>query len=104
MLPQLHIYDLHIAWVRAHQDERAATLDALRLNARINVLVDKLATRYTEETTSTQLRPRKQAMMFQASKVSLLVNGRRVTAKYREVLRYHINGTRLRHFLQKEME
>jgi hypothetical protein len=100
MIPQLSIYDIHIEWVKAHQDSGAPMRDRLPLNAQINVLVDELATRYREETTSTQRKPRKQALMFHAAEVSLLVNGRRVTAQYKETLRYHINGTRLRRFLQ----
>ena len=39
-------------------------------------------------------------MFFPASRLSLLINGQRVTAHYKASIRFHVNGTRLRRFLQ----
>ena len=86
-----------LAWVKAHQDDRIL-YTKLSQPAKLNVLADQLATDYL---TKSKVRPRSNPLFFPSSTVSLLVNGQRVTPKYSANIRFHIQGTIHRTFLQK---
>jgi hypothetical protein len=96
---QLSWCQQEVRWVKAHQDKNSP-LDQLPLNAKLNVIADQMATSYGEEAISTAARPRSQPAVFPTTRVYLTVNGQRTTGMYKEVMRFHINGTRLRSFLQ----
>ncbi len=89
--------------VKAHQDDQLL-LDNLPLNARLNVAADQLATQYGTDARSTTQRSRPNPLAFHATKVHLMVNGQRITGMYKEVMRFHIHGTRLRSFLQSSWQ
>jgi hypothetical protein len=99
LVRQLTVWDIKVEWVKAHQDANVDR-ETLPLNARINILADKLATSYRTTVKAPGKQPRAQASFFPAAKVSLLVNGRRVTSQYGESIRFHVNGTTMRKFLQ----
>ncbi len=99
LLTQIQQYEISVEWVKSHQDEGTNWKD-LPLNSCINVMVDDLAMDNRESGKSYAKKPRAQALMFQAARVNLIENGRRVTAKYEDAMRYHINETRLRKFAQ----
>ncbi len=86
-------------WVQAHQDSDRAFTD-LPHNAQLNVLADQMAGNYLATIKSKALKPRAQPMLFTSMAISLIVNGQRITGKYKDVMRFHIHGTRLRSFLQ----
>ena len=95
---QLRDLDISIDWVKAHQDATIAR-ELLLVNARINILANKLATGYQEALHWLPQKLQLQAVFFPASKISLKVNGLRITSQYEESIRYHIIGTHLRQFL-----
>ena len=91
---------IHIRkWVKAHQDSDRLFKE-LPWNARLNVMADSLATAYYDQINPRQ-RPLKNPLFFPSCRVSLLVNGQRITAKYDDAIRFHINGTSHRQYLQK---
>jgi hypothetical protein len=85
-------------WIKAHQDSDSPYAD-LPWSARLNVMADSLATAYYQNAT-TRNKPITNSHYFSTCRVSLLVNGKRVTAKYAASIRFHINGTNHRRFLQ----
>jgi hypothetical protein len=85
------------AWVKAHQDD-VLEHDHLTQPAKLNILADRLATEYLQQAL---LRPRNNPLFFPSTNVSLIVNGQRVTTKYSSSIRFHIQGTRQRNFLQQ---
>jgi hypothetical protein len=99
LVKQSALYRITPRWVKAHQNTETP-LEQLPLNAKINTLVDELATCYRSTVIATSLRPRSNPLFFPASRISLIINGQRTTAQYNASIRYHINGTRLRQFLQ----
>jgi hypothetical protein len=73
---------------------------ALVWPARLNVMADSLATAYynsMDQRNQSSSNPQ----FFTSSKVSLLVNGQQITANPAAAIRFHINGTRHRQFLQQ---
>jgi hypothetical protein len=89
-----------IRWVKGHQDSNRPYHDLPR-NAQLTVLADKLATAFAKGTLTKKGPSRANPMFFPASEVSLIINGQRNTAYPKEGMRFHINGTRLRKFLQQ---
>jgi hypothetical protein len=69
----------------------------LRTNAQLNVLSDGLKTEYYNNGI---LRPSPQPLFYPSTKVSLVVNKQRATAQYYDIIRFHINGTKHKLFLQ----
>ena len=95
---QLPHYSFTVGWVKSHQDKDGTVpFHSLPRNAQLNVLADSLATYYFQHG---KIRPRSQPHFFPSAKVSLLVNKQRVTAQYSEVIRFHVNGTKHKRFLQ----
>ena len=88
-----------LKWVKGHQD----ALDPLlrpSLELRLNIMADSLATEFYHSTTSSITRPHTNPLFFPTTRVSLTVNGQRVTANPSEAIRFHINGTNHRRYLQ----
>jgi hypothetical protein len=96
---QFPTWKFEVKWVKAHQDDNRAFAD-LPHNAQLNVVADQMAAKYYTTVRSSAPKPRTQPLSFPANAVAVTVNGQRIMAKYKEVLRFHINGTRLRTFLQ----
>jgi hypothetical protein len=96
---QLPAFTPSLQWVKAHQDDRA-TFTSLPHSAKLNIIADNLATTYLQQTAPT-FRPRNNPLFFPSSKISLLVNGQRITTKYSSYIRFHINGTLQRRYLQQ---
>jgi hypothetical protein len=88
-----------LSWVKAHQDSQRP-YEELARNAQLNIQADRLATQYYENMSRNQRVSQANPLFFPASKVSLIVNGQRVTAQAKETLRFHITGTKMREFLQ----
>ena len=88
-----------LKWVKAHQDDSCSFND-LQWSAKLNVIADSLATEYYNSTTHSGNRPNTNPLFFPSSKVSLLANGQRVTANISSAIRFHIQGTVHRAYLQ----
>ena len=86
-------------WVKAHQDTDTPYKD-LPWPARLNVMADSLATAFYNNMDQ-RTQPSRNPQFFPSSRVSLLVNGQRITANPAAAIRFHINGTRHRQFLQQ---
>ncbi len=97
---QLDRFNLTLEWVKAHQDD-TVPVPSLPLKAKLNILADKLASDYTAHIRNPGKQPRSNPMFFPTAKVSLLVNGQRVTSKYMASTRFHMNGTGHCLYLQK---
>jgi hypothetical protein len=91
-----------VKWVKAHQDN-TQPVDQLPLSARLNVKADNLATQYYQAMMSKEVPWISHAnpSPFPSCPVTLRVNGQVITAQSKAILRFHINGTRLRQHLQK---
>ncbi|KAI2501729.1 hypothetical protein MHU86_12735 [Fragilaria crotonensis] len=85
-------------WVKGHQDT-LQSYDALPWKARLNIDADFLATRY-------RLRGRLRSSSVvdhqDSQKVSISINGKRLTSQYDSCIRYHINGYHLRRYMQEK--
>jgi hypothetical protein len=90
-----------IRWVKAHQDTRQP-VGALPLNAQLNIKADQLATDYYQamKSNTTKMIARANPLRLPACPVFITVNGQDITAKYKESIRFHINGTSMRKHLQ----
>jgi hypothetical protein len=66
----------------------------------VNVMADSLATEYYNNADSRN-RPSSNPLFFPSCRVSLSVNGQRITAKPAAAIRFHINGTNQRRYLQQ---
>ncbi len=60
----------------------------------------RLATRYLREATARAQRPKNNPLFFPTSRICLVVNGQRITARFADSIRFHINGTKHRRYLQ----
>lgn len=88
----------YLQWVKGHQDS-IKSYSALPRVAQMNIDADFLATRY-------RLRGKLQSSEnidhFPAQKISIAINGRRLTSQYDECIRYHINGYYLKQYMQQK--
>ncbi|KAI2498313.1 hypothetical protein MHU86_16183 [Fragilaria crotonensis] len=84
-------------WVKGHQDS-LQSYEHLPFKARLNIDADFLATRY-------RLRGRLKSSPLVdhqiGQKVSILINGKRLTSQFDSCIRYHINGYHLRRYMQE---
>ena len=95
---QLPLFTFSAGWVQSHQDKQGQIqLSKLQNNAQLNVLADGLATEYYNHGLH---RPLHQPHFYPSTKVSLVVNKQRATAQYYDIIRFHINGTKHKLFLQ----
>ena len=85
-------------WVKGHQDS-LQSYERLPFKARLNIDADFLATRY-------RLRGRLKSSPLvdhqTGQKVSILINGKRLTSQFDSCIRYHINGYHLRRYMQEK--
>jgi hypothetical protein len=87
-----------MTWVKGHQD-RIKAYDALSKDAQMNMSADFLATRYR---LCGKLRPIQHINHPPFQRISLTLNGIRLTSQIDSCLRYHINGYHLRRHLQSK--
>jgi hypothetical protein len=88
---------IKIAWIKGHQDA-TAPYDKLSYHAQMNVDVDKLATNHRNQS----LPQSSQTIDHRpSSRVSIILNGRRLTSNIDSSIRYHVNGYHVRLYLQK---
>ena len=88
---------ISITWVKGHQDEgkRKTPLSRDALN---NIAVNALATRHRKEH---RLAPRQHVPHLSSMKVSIQMNGLRLTGHFDSNLKHHINGYHLRNYIQE---
>jgi hypothetical protein len=89
-----------IRWVKSHQDRDKPFSDLPR-NAQLNVIADGLATAFAKKELAQRHNPMENPLPFHACAISLIVNGQRITSYPKEAIRFHINGTRHRQYLQQ---
>ena len=87
---------IRIHWVKGHQDTTAKQ-STLSLASRLNILADALATNYRQ---SGSLKSIKSVAHEPEQRLSIAVNGIRLTSQYDASIRFHINGYHLRNYLQ----
>jgi ribonuclease HI len=82
-------------WIKGHQDDRTP-YGQLPRAAQLNVDADNLATRHQN---GSKCRPKESIPHLQEQKVSVVINGRRYPGQVDAQIRYHINGSNLKHYL-----
>ena len=87
---------LTTAWVKGHQDERIE-YERLLPDAKLNVDTDHLA---TEHMFGKSNMPTQNTIHVPWQQVSILINGIRYPSQVDAQLRYHINGSYLKQYLQ----
>ena len=87
---------IQITWIKGHQDDKTE-YDKLPRLAKLNVDADKLATdhRISHSTQSSPI-----INHLPSSRVSISINGRRLTSKIDEAIRFHVDGYPMRIYLQ----
>jgi hypothetical protein len=83
-------------WVKGHQDS-LRSYDTLPRIARLNIDADFLATRYRQRG---RLKSSCHVEHHPAQKISIAINGIRLTSQYDSCIRYHINGYHLKRYMQ----
>ena len=91
----------NIKWVKSHQD-KTRPFETLPRSAQLNIRADTLASQYRSDVPSVPQVPRSNPEKFPACPVYVVVNGQRATAYVKDTIRYHINGTQMRKYLQKQ--
>jgi len=91
--------NLQPTWVKGHQDENA-DYASLSPEAKLNVDADTLASEHYWS--GKGLKPKTQIPHLVEFRVTISINGVRYTSKVDQQLRYHINGTYLKQYLQSQ--
>jgi hypothetical protein len=81
-------------WIKGHQDD-TTPYDNLSRDAQLNVDVDHLATAYRDSGKSSRAILRH----YKPTHVSVSVHRIRLPGKIEEAIRYHVNGTALKHYI-----
>jgi hypothetical protein len=89
-----------ITWVKGHQDLNPCS-HPLSCDALNNIAVDHLATRHRTER---RLAARQSIPHFPTTRISIQMNGLRLTGQFESMLRYHINGYHLRLYMQERFK
>lgn len=87
---------IRITWIKAHQDDHAA-LEKLSSSAKLNIMADQLATQYRR---SGRHKSSETLDHQPGQKISISINGRKLTSQYDSSLRFHVNGYHLRQYIQ----
>jgi ribonuclease HI len=90
---------LRPTWIKGHQDDDTA-YDKLSMDARLNVDVDGLASEHFWSGQGT--RPTSKIMHLHEHQVTIAINGVIYPTRIDEQIRYHINGSYLKDFLQQK--
>ena len=86
-------------WVKAHQDDDKLPGQILFDAALRNIRVDHIATAYLESGAS---QTRDNAAYIDAQAISITIQGTRITGRDEEVIREHIDGSYLRHYVSNK--
>jgi hypothetical protein len=86
-------------WVKAHQDEDKLSGQVLSDAALQNINVDSTANDYLLDTRQPQTQDN--AARVDAQAVSISIQGTRITGRYEDAIREHIDGSYLRHLSDK---
>ena len=82
-------------WIKGHQDDRTP-YENLSRDAKLNVDADNLATQHQA---GKHLLPKEAIPHLQEQRVTVVINGQRYPSQVYEQIRYHINGSNLKHYL-----
>ena len=85
-------------WVKAHQDENKLSGQVLSDAALRNINVDSIANDYLLDTRQPQTRDKAEHHV-DAQAVSICIKGTRITGRYEDTIRQHIDGSYLRPYL-----
>ena len=87
-------------WIKGHQDSSKFPAGATQQDVDRNNKADELATWYREQ----PKRPQTKETIdhVPASRVSISVNGRRLVGKIEDTIRFHVNGSYLRTYIQSK--
>ena len=91
---------ISITWVKGHQDSDAGTRQLSR-DACNNIAVDALATKHRVDR---RLHPCQLIPHLDAMRVSISMNGLRLTGHFDDMIRFHINGYHLRIHMQSKFQ
>jgi hypothetical protein len=91
---------LESIWIKGHQSLATLPDGANHHDVERNNKADELATWYREQTTRSQ--SSEMVDHVPASRVSISINGRRLVGNIESSIRYHINGTYLRSYMQSK--
>jgi hypothetical protein len=83
-------------WIKGHQDD-LRSYSTLPRSVQLNIDADFLATRYRVRG---KLRPSPQVEHIPEQRISICINGVRVTSQYDACIHYHVNGYHLRRYMQ----
>lgn len=86
---------IHSQWIKGHQDDRTP-YEKLSREAKLNVDVDHLATMHQA---GKKLLPKEATPHLQEQRVSVIINGQRYPSQVSAQIRFHINGSNLKHYL-----
>ena len=82
-------------WIKGHQDDRTP-YENLSRDAKLNVDADNLATQHQA---GKRFLPKEAIPHLQEQRVTVVINGQRYPSQVYEQIRYHINGSNLKHYL-----
>ena len=91
---------ISITWVKGHQDSDSGTRQLSR-DACNNIAVDALATKHRIDR---RLPPRQLIPHLDAMRVSISMNGLRLTGHFDDMIRFHVNGYHLRLHMQSKFQ
>ena len=89
---------LKTTWIKGHQDEDK-TYDELSSDAKLNVDADRLASEHYWS--GHGIRPSPQTMHLAEYRITIAINGVIYPTRIDEQIRYHINGSYLKEYLQR---
>jgi hypothetical protein len=84
-------------WVKAHQDENKLSGQVLSDAALWNINVDGITNESLLDTRQPQTRDN--AEHLDAEAISICIQGTRITGRYEDAIRKHIDGSYLRYYL-----
>ena len=87
-------------WIKGHQDSSRLQIGATRQDVDRNNKADELATWYREQTKRSQ--SSENIDHVPVSRVSISVNGRRLVGKIEDTIRFHVDGSYLRTYIQSK--
>jgi hypothetical protein len=90
---------LKTEWINDHQDERTP-YDILSRDAKLNIDADNLATRH--QLGKTRI-PKEATPHLKEQRISVVIDGQRYPSQASAQIRFHINGSNLKHYLTHKL-
>ncbi|KAI2512853.1 hypothetical protein MHU86_1642 [Fragilaria crotonensis] len=88
---------VRIKWIKAHQDDNG-DVEKLSSSAQLNIMADHLATQHRK---NGRFQSSENVDHQQDQRISISINGRRLTSQYDSSIRFHVNGYHLRQYIQQ---